>query len=166
MADTKAGACGMRSRAGAFALARGANQSLGDDTGLKHSFTDENLINGIEYWYCVTSYDMGNQNPDSLEQSYQSALGHSTMECHTVSVTPGVLPQNYSAPYYDPELNPEGSIPPFGGLCQGVVKLDIIQPDSITGDDYLITFVDSASLLVLITSFLTSMSFALVQLFF
>jgi len=119
------------------------NQSLGDDTGLKHSFTDENLINGIEYWYCVTSYDIGNQNPDSLEQSYQSALGHSTMESHTVSVIPGVLPQNYSAPFYDPELNPEGSIPPLGGLCQGVVKLDIIQPDSITGEDYLITFVDS-----------------------
>ncbi len=119
------------------------NQSLGDDTGLKHSFIDENLINGIEYWYCVTSYDMGNQIPDSLEQSYQSALGHSTMESHTVSVTPGVLPQNYSAPYYDPKLNPEGSIPPVGGICQGVVKLDIIQPDSITGDDYLITFVDS-----------------------
>ncbi|RKY90641.1 MAG: hypothetical protein DRQ13_12340, partial [Ignavibacteriae bacterium] len=119
------------------------NQSLGDDTGLKHSFTDENLVNGIEYWYCVTSYDMGNQIPDSLEQSYQSALGHSTMESHTVSVTPGVLPQNYSAPYYDPELNPEGSIPPVGGICHGVVKLDIIQPDSIISDDYLITFVDS-----------------------
>jgi len=69
------------------------NQSLGDDTGLKHSFVDENLINGIEYWYCVTSYDVGNQNPDSLEQSYQSALGHSTMESHTVSVTPGFLGQ-------------------------------------------------------------------------
>ncbi len=119
------------------------NQSLGDDTGIKHSFTDENLINGIEYWYCVTAFDKGNQNPDSLEQSYQSALGHSTLESHTVSVTPGVLPQNYSAPFYDPELNPEGSIPPIGGICQGVVKLDIIEPDSITGDDYLITFVDS-----------------------
>ncbi|MEE9450822.1 MAG: hypothetical protein V3V72_12300, partial [Ignavibacteriaceae bacterium] len=119
------------------------NQSLGDDTGLKHSFTDDNLINGIDYWYCVTSYDMGNQIPDSLEQSYQSALGHSTMESHTVSVIPGVLPQNYSDPFYDPELNPEGSIPPIGGVCEGVVKLDIIQPDSITGDDYLITFVDS-----------------------
>lgn len=119
------------------------NQSLGDDTGLKHSFSDENLINGIEYWYCVTAYDKGNQIPDSLEQSYQSALGHSTMESHTVSVTPGVLAQNYSAPFYDPELNPEGSIPPIGGVCQGVIKLDIIQPDSITSDDYLITFVDS-----------------------
>ena len=119
------------------------NQSLGDDTGLKHSYIDDNLINGVEYWYCVTSYDKGNQNPDSLEQSYQSPLGHSTIESHTVSVVPGVLPQNYNDATYDPVLNPNGSIPPIGGICQGIVRLDIVQPDSITGDDYLITFVDS-----------------------
>ncbi len=120
------------------------NQSLGDDTGLKHSFTDENLINGIEYWYCVTSYDKGNQNPDSLEQSYQSSLGHSIMESHTVSVVPGVLPQNYNDAGYDPDTNPDGSIPPIGGVCQGVVKLDIINPDLITNDEYLVTFADSS----------------------
>ena len=119
------------------------NQSLGDDTGLKHSYIDDNLINGIEYWYCVTSYDKGNQNPDSLEQSYQSPLGHSIMESHTVSVVPGVLPQNYNEATYDPTLNPDGSIPPIGGICQGIVKLDIVKPELITGDDYLITFVDS-----------------------
>jgi hypothetical protein len=119
------------------------NQSLGDDTGLKHSYIDDNLINGIEYWYCVTSYDKGNQNPDSLEQSYQSALGHSIMESHTVSVIPGILPQNYNDATYDPVLNPDGSIPPIGGVCQGLVILDIVKPELITDDDYLITFVDS-----------------------
>jgi hypothetical protein len=119
------------------------NQPLGDDTGLKHSFTDNNLINGIEYWYCVTSYDKGNQNADSLEQSYQSALGHSTMESHTVSVIPGVLPQNYNEATYDPVLNPDGSIPPVGGVCQGLVKIDIIKPELITDNEYLVTFVDS-----------------------
>jgi hypothetical protein len=119
------------------------NQSLGEDTGLQHSYTDENLINGIEYWYCVTAYDKGNQNPDSLEQSYQSPLGRSDSERHTVSVVPGVSPQNYDDATYHPDLNPNGSIPPMGGLCQGLVKLDIVQPDSIMGYDYLITFVDS-----------------------
>ena len=119
------------------------NQSLGDDSGLKHSFTDENLINGIEYWYCVTSYDKGNQNSDSLEQSYQSSLGHSIMESHTVSVIPGVLPQNYNDASYDPVTNPDGSIPPIGGVCQGVVRLDIVKPELITDDEYLVTFTDS-----------------------
>ena len=119
------------------------NQSLGDDTGLEHSYIDKNLMNGVEYWYCVTSYDMGNQNPDSLEQSYQSPLGSSIMESHTVSVTPGKRPQNYTPPEYTPELTPEGSFPPIGGVCQGIVSIDIVEPDSITGDNYLVTFVDS-----------------------
>ena len=119
------------------------NQSLGDDSGIEHSFIDKNLINGIEYWYCVTSYDMGNQIPDSLEQSYQSPLGSSIMESHTVLVTPGVFPQNYTPPEYNPDLTPEDSFPPIGGVCQGIVSIDIVQPDSITGHDYLVTFVDS-----------------------
>lgn len=119
------------------------NQTLGDDTGLQHSFTDYNLVNGIEYWYCVNSYDMGNQNPDSLEQSYQSPLGSSLIESHTVSAVPGVFSQNYIPPEYDPELNADGSFPPIGGICQGKVYIDIVEPDSITGDDYLVTIVDS-----------------------
>jgi len=119
------------------------NQSLGDDSGIEHSYIDKNLINGIEYWYCITSYDMGNQNPDSLEQSYQSPLGGSTMESHTVSVTPGIYPQNYTPPDYSPDLTPEGSFPPLGGICQGIVSIDIVEPDSITDHDYLVTFVDS-----------------------
>lgn len=124
------------------------NQSLGDDTGLKHSFVDNNLLNGVEYWYCVTSYDRGKQGPDNLEQSYQSPLGRSTMESHTVSVIPGVKAQNYTPPDFSPMLNTEGAIPPIGGICQGLVKVDIIQPDEITGDDYVITFVDSAKKMI------------------
>jgi len=30
---------------------------LGDDTGLKHTFTDNNVENGYEYWYAVIAYD-------------------------------------------------------------------------------------------------------------
>lgn len=119
------------------------NQSLGDDTGLKHTFTDENLINGVEYWYCVTAYDKGNQTLDSLEQSYQSPLGHSTLESSTAAVVPGVLPQNYEDATFTPGLNTDGSIPPIGGICQGLVKLDIVDPTAVTDDNYLITFVDS-----------------------
>ena len=119
------------------------NQSLGVESGIQHTFVDSNLINGVEYWYCVTAYDKGNQNPDSLEQSYQSALGKATLESHTVSATPGVRPQNYDPPEYSPLPDTRGSLPPIGGVCQGVVKVDIVQPDSVTGDDYLITFTDS-----------------------
>ena len=124
------------------------NQSLGDDTGLKHSFVDENLLNGVEYWYCVTSFTKGNQKADSLEQSYQSSLGHSTMQSNTVSAIPGVQAQNYVPPKYDPQINVEGAIAAKGGVSQGLVKVDIVKPDLITGDNYVITFVDSAKQVV------------------
>jgi len=120
------------------------NQLLGDDNGIEHSYIDKNLLNGVEYWYSVTAFDKGNQKPDSLEQSYQSPLGSSVIESHTVSVVPGVRPQNYLPPEYYPTLTPEGSFPPIGGVCQGTLSIDIVQPDSITGDDYFVTFVDSA----------------------
>src|SRR4030042_3289381 len=83
------------------------NQSLGDDNGIEHSYIDQNLLNGVEYWYCVTAFDKGNQKLDSLEQSYQSPLGSSVTESHTVSVVPGVRPQNYLPPEYYPNLPSE-----------------------------------------------------------
>ncbi|MCF8242965.1 MAG: hypothetical protein K9J16_16435 [Melioribacteraceae bacterium] len=119
------------------------NQSLGNDSGIKHSFIDDNLINGVEYWYCVTAYDQGNQDPDNLEQSYQSPLGSSSIDANTVSVIPGVNPQNYIPPVYSPGIDTTGAVQPIGGICQGLVKVDVVQPEFITGDDYLVTFVDS-----------------------
>ena len=32
------------------------------------------------------------------------------------------------------------SLPPVGGLCNGIVQVDFVDPDLITGDDYVITF--------------------------
>ncbi|OQX96151.1 hypothetical protein B6I21_01705, partial [candidate division KSB1 bacterium 4572_119] len=38
---------------------RGIHFDLGKNTGLVHSFTDKNLVNGITYYYAVTAYDRG-----------------------------------------------------------------------------------------------------------
>ncbi len=124
------------------------NQSLGEDTGLKHSFIDSTVYNGVEYWYCVTSYDKGNQTKDSLEQSYQSSLGRSLLQSNTVAVIPGAKAQNYNQPQYTPQTTIAGAIPAEGGISDGLVKLDIVQPEKITGDNYYITFVDSAKQIV------------------
>ncbi len=120
------------------------NQSLGEDTGLKHSFVDSTVLNGVEYWYCVTSYDKGNQVKDSLEQSYQSSLGRSLLQSNTVSVVAGMKAQNYIPAEYNPKPSTDGAIPAQGGLSDGLVKIDILQPEKISGDNYYITFVDSA----------------------
>ena len=38
---------------------RGVHFDLGSDTGLRHEFVDNTVINGVTYYYTVTSYDFG-----------------------------------------------------------------------------------------------------------
>lgn len=40
---------------------------IGLDRGLQYSFTDINVVNGIEYWYSITAYDRGGEALESLE---------------------------------------------------------------------------------------------------
>lgn len=40
---------------------------IGLDRGLQYSYTDKNVVNGIEYWYSVTAYDRGDEQLESLE---------------------------------------------------------------------------------------------------
>lgn len=58
---------------------------IGLDVGLKYSYIDTNVINGVEYWYCVTAYDRG----DTLVgASLESPLGKDTSALNTVRVVP------------------------------------------------------------------------------
>ncbi len=112
-------------------------QWLGDDTGLKHTFVDTNIYNGGEYWYCVTSYERGNQNPDSLEPSYECGKGRPG-DVNVVSVIPGVPPTGWIPGSVD-----ACTLNPVEGICDGVATVTVIDPSSITGHTYEITFNDS-----------------------
>jgi hypothetical protein len=110
-------------------------QYLGSNTGLVHTYVDSNLINGLEYWYCVTSFDGGTQKADSLEQSYMYPIGSSTFEQHTVAVTPRIEANNVGAAAIT-----EGFLEPIGGACEGTARVEIVDPDAITGHGYKIKF--------------------------
>lgn len=58
---------------------------IGLDVGLRYSYVDTNVVNGIEYWYCVTSYDRGDTLVGS---SLESPLGKDTSALNLVSVIP------------------------------------------------------------------------------
>ncbi|NPV12465.1 MAG: hypothetical protein HPY57_11830 [Ignavibacteria bacterium] len=58
---------------------------IGLDRGLRYSYIDTLVVNGIEYWYCVTSYDRG----DTLVgASLESPLGKDTSAINTIAVIP------------------------------------------------------------------------------
>lgn len=58
---------------------------IGLDVGLRYSYIDTNVVNGIEYWYCVTSYDRGDTLVGS---SLESPLGKDTSAVNLISVIP------------------------------------------------------------------------------
>ena len=106
-------------------------QNLGDNSGLFHTFTDSNLVNGVEYWYSVSAYDRGNQD-DLLNPtpSYMNAQGQSWHEKHTVRVTPGKIANDLSF----------GGLEATGGVCKGVVRVEVEDPDVLQNLDYIISF--------------------------
>jgi len=40
---------------------------IGADVGIRYTYVDSTVTNGIEYWYCVTAYDRGDSSIPSLE---------------------------------------------------------------------------------------------------
>ncbi|RMF10618.1 MAG: hypothetical protein D6762_01125 [Candidatus Neomarinimicrobiota bacterium] len=118
-------------------------QYLGSNSGLSHTYVDSNLVNGVEYWYCVTAYDRGNQNPDSLEQSYMYPLGSSDLEQHTVSVVPGA-----AATDWEESTVPTEDLTPAGGSCDGTVTVELVDPAAVTGHGYRLTFEDQVPLVL------------------
>jgi hypothetical protein len=108
-----------------------SNQYLGDDTGLKHSYADSSVTNGIEYWYCVTAYDRGDQ-ATSLS-SLESPKGSTTDDRPVVSCVPGV----YAEGVVEGDV---GSIEIVGGHCDGSLVIETVDPYALTGHTYEVTF--------------------------
>ena len=57
---------------------------LGDDTGLRHTYVDKDVKNGISYSYTVVAYDRG----DSVIYSLESARGTSEADRNFITITP------------------------------------------------------------------------------
>ncbi|MFQ6674889.1 MAG: hypothetical protein ACE5LH_00945 [Fidelibacterota bacterium] len=62
-----------------------AYYDLGNNSGLKYTFTDKNVINGVEYWYAVSAYDHPDgvvpplENPPKKARSEALAPGNNTV---------------------------------------------------------------------------------------
>ena len=104
---------------------------LGDNTGLTHSYVDSNVIDGMEYTYIITAYDVGLRtydieytdddgdgiftadtswslsNPDRITvageglPSLESEFGSSVLDDNYVKVTPGYYASNVWFPDQD-----------------------------------------------------------------
>jgi len=127
-------------------LPNGAHFYLGEDTGLAHTWTDTNVVNGKTYYYAVVSYDAGDPNigSDGLPPSASSSIieqdiaGNITNDINTVQVRPGVA----SAGYQPPEAQPRPD--KISGAGTGHTEVAVIIPrDFVPDQNYRISFHDS-----------------------
>ncbi|MCA9731829.1 hypothetical protein KC799_06855, partial [candidate division KSB1 bacterium] len=126
---------------------RGVFYNLGNNTGLQHSFVDENNVrNGQTYYYAVVSYDRGSDSlgvPPS-ECSKTITVNPETNEIIFDVNTVSVVPRVASAGYEDGKLQDAGTsngLVHESGTATGTIKIDIIDPQKFEEDNsFLLTF--------------------------
>jgi hypothetical protein len=110
---------------------------FGNDTGTKRyiSLTRDEikggvpLINGIKYYYAVTSYSY-NPDPDAVPNNLENPLSIITVVPHMSD--PGVT--------YGEGSGTELDVTHSEGAADGVITVSVVDPAATTGQDYDITF--------------------------
>ena len=113
-----------------------SNFFLGNNTGIRHTFVDTTVVNGVEYWYTVTAYDRG--DPVTGTPALESPRGITPDEPNTVRVIPSGMAQGIAVP----EISMGDSLPPLGGQCDSRLAIQVIDPSQLTGHRYRVTFND------------------------
>ena len=91
-----------------YGLVNGTAYNLGDNTGIKHYFRDENVQNGRTYYYAIVAYDYG--APD-IGPGISPSENNTVIDIDEYDNIRGigkniaiVTPQAYPAGYVNPEI--------------------------------------------------------------
>jgi hypothetical protein len=122
----------------------GAHFWRGSQTGLKHSYIDEDVVNGQRYYYALVSYDMGDP--------YRGTSGLQPSECTKIITEDfsGVItfidrncavvtPNAPAAGYIPPQVT--GNLADADGVGTGKLKVTVLNPGAIlNGASYKVQF--------------------------
>ncbi|OQX95070.1 hypothetical protein B6I21_07360 [candidate division KSB1 bacterium 4572_119] len=95
---------------------------LGDDSGLAHLYTDNDVINGVVYHYVITSYDYGTTGLRSLECG--AILGQ-----NRESVRPGFYKSGYEDPIINQVTHAAGRSTADIQITQSPIKQDVLDAE-------------------------------------
>jgi hypothetical protein len=98
---------------------------LGEDSGLQHSWVDENVLNGITYSYTIISYDRGTSTLFSLE----GARGDGPQVKNFVNVSPSPNPLGYIPAGVNSITHKQGS-------GEGTFDIDIVDSEMLSEFSY------------------------------
>ncbi|RKY61935.1 MAG: hypothetical protein DRP96_01710 [Candidatus Neomarinimicrobiota bacterium] len=120
----------------------GIKYYLGSDNGLKHSYVDNDVINGKTYYYAVVSYDQGWAEKYILPSEctktiFKDIYGDVTTDDNTAVVIPNAPAAGYTEP------TTADGIVKVRGWGSGDITLNMIDPGLVTDSEYLICFDDT-----------------------
>lgn len=120
----------------------GVQFNLGNDSGLRYSFVDDNVVNGKQYYYAVTAFDYGAASAgispsESPIQISRNVDGSVTLGQNVITIRPS----DTQAGYISPE-NPNPVL--VSGSPGGTVTIDVIDPGALLPDrTYAVVFEDT-----------------------
>jgi len=121
--------------------------SLGDDTGLQHTWTDNNVLDGYEYWYAITAYDY-ETTQDPANPSYESPIGADPTTPNVIAVIASSKPNGYREGMVGSGLTAAADYSlylPTNTERESTIYVSVVDEGQITGDTYTVSVVgDSA----------------------
>jgi hypothetical protein len=102
---------------------------------MPHTYIDENLSNGVEYWYCLSAYDAGEPG---LVDALQSGFGTPGSARNTAAATPRTNPAGYYAAAATVEHRTLTTDPP----SDGQVTPTVFDRSQVTSSAYKVVFTD------------------------
>lgn len=124
---------------------RGLHYYLGNNSGLTHSYVDDNeVINGQTYYYAVVAYDHGDSvgippTETTKKITVDPITNELTFDKNTVQVIPGPRSSGYIAPTIN-----QDNVDHVDGIGTGAVDFEMMNDLIIEdGGDYILFFADS-----------------------
>ena len=119
---------------------------LGDETGLVHSYTEHNVVNGQRYYYAVVSYDYGGDLSNNIIPSDSPMKLRVNSLTGEVSLGPNVVevvPSPPSAGFVDAGILGD-KIDHISGASSGEIYLEILDPQMVKdAHTYRVSFEDT-----------------------
>ena len=123
----------------------GTGYYVGDDTGLKHHFIDEDVINGKTYYYAIVAYDYGLAPTEDLISGIPPSENNWIIDLDENESVTGfgpnvavVIPQVQSSSFVEPIINIDNN----DLLGTGEISVDVMVNDLIENKMYILTFIN------------------------
>ncbi|NOZ61649.1 MAG: hypothetical protein GXO74_08200 [Calditrichaeota bacterium] len=109
---------------------------VGNNTGIVHSWTDNDVVNGVRYRYAITAYDHWYDDPYFFNCN-ETSKGKSPRDLNVVDVISGVHPAGYIP------ANSDTVFQRIKGVGNGVIQMEIVDDNEVLGHNYTLSFTDT-----------------------